>query len=60
MQLLLRLQTPVTDTEPDIWPALSSEQQCEAKVVLARLLAKAAAVAVATGPNPKQKGKNND
>lgn len=60
MQLLLRFQELATDTEPDVWPALSSAQQGEAKVVLARLLAKAAAVAVATKSNPKQKGKNND
>jgi hypothetical protein len=60
MQLLLSFQELATDTEPGVWPALSSEQQDEAKVVLARLLAKAAAVAVATRPNPKQKEKDND
>lgn len=60
MQLLLSFPELATDTEPGVWPTLSSAQQGEAKVVLARLLAKAAAVAVATRPNPKQKEKNND
>jgi hypothetical protein len=63
MQLLLGFaQQPSNQTEPvlNVWPTLQRQQQSETIGVLARLLAKAAAVDATASSTEQPKAKHDD